>query len=409
MKLSVRKKIANGLVLFLLVPKAATSANELIDTYAEGISEFTADDEVAFQSHSLGSDSLVINSGGVGVATGDGKSGDGSDPTGGDPTGGDPTGGDPTGGDPTGGDPTGGDPTGGDPTGGDPTGGDPTGGDPTGGDPTGGDPTGGDPTGGDPTGYDPSGIDFDPPGDDPSACSPASTAPLLDVHAPIQLVTAENHSVDIFEMSMDPEPTAPRTFKLESTDPSEAIPVPGSVTFGSLSCVPQTIQVVGQNDYLIDGDVNYAIEVLDEQDFVVATVPGVNFDNDDYTGVVVDVVGSNAIPQGGSGVFQVRVANISGERIRRNILYVETTEDLQITNYAASLLSGEPYSGNIVLRNGELRARNVRLESDDMLILTVDITLDQASTTEQVVSARFVNRPSSEEVDDAEAVRTAVP
>ncbi|MGD8359088.1 MAG: hypothetical protein PVG42_13630, partial [Lysobacterales bacterium] len=110
MKLSVRKKVANGLVLCLLVPRAAHTTVELFDTYVDGIKAMSAEDDF-----DLGNDSR-----GFAVARVDPGKPPSGDPTGGDPTGGDPTGGDPTGGDPTGGDPTGGDPTGGDPTGGDP-------------------------------------------------------------------------------------------------------------------------------------------------------------------------------------------------------------------------------------------------------------------------------------------------
>lgn len=349
MKLSVRNKVANGLVLCLIVPKAATTAAEMIDTYADGIAEFAADDDVLLQMERRTSDSVTVNADGSNIlSNGIGEA-----------------------------------------------------------DPAGGDPTGGDPSGYDPSGFDPSG--YDPSGGDPSACLPASTPPVLSISAPRQLVTAENGSSDVFEMRMEPDPLVPRTYRLESTDPSEAIASPDTVTFHNLACIPQTIQVIGQNDYFLDGDINYAIEVIDEQDFVVDTIPGVNLDNDDYVGVAVDVLGPTSIPQGGSGVFQIRVANVSGAPIKRNTLTVETTSDLQITDFAVGLLSGDPYRGNIKLQRGALTGNNVRIDTNDMLVLVVDVMLDSASTTEQVVSARFVNDPTSQQVDDSENVRTAVP
>jgi len=187
MKIEVRRKITNGLVICLqasaILPKVADTAAQTID--AIDLNSFVANQVDSLPNQSEAKFEIAVNEGdskGGNSALADQLDGDplGGDPTGGDPTGGDPTGGDPTGGDPTGGDPTGGDPTGGDPTGGDPTGGDPTGGDPTGGDPTGGDPTGGDPTGGDPTGGDPTGGDptgGDPTGGDPTGGDPTGGDP----------------------------------------------------------------------------------------------------------------------------------------------------------------------------------------------------------------------------------------
>jgi hypothetical protein len=130
MKLSVRKKVANGLVLFLVAPQVVSKVHEFKDNVEDGLAAFSADDNF-----DLAQDSGTL------LASNDGYSPEDShDPSGGDPSGGDPSGGDPSGGDPSGGDPSGGDPSGGDPSGGDPSGGDPSGGDPSGGDPSGGEP-----------------------------------------------------------------------------------------------------------------------------------------------------------------------------------------------------------------------------------------------------------------------------
>ncbi|MEJ8566263.1 hypothetical protein [Elongatibacter sediminis] len=414
MQLTVRKKVANGLVLFLLVPKAGVSASELYETYADGFSQFTARDDfdIAGERESLGSDTATVK-----VKSGsdvEGTDPTGGDPTGGDPTGGDPTGGDPTGGDPTGGDPTGGDPTGGDPTGGDPTGGDPTGGDPTGGDPTGGDPTGGDPTGGDPSGYDPSEFDpdgYDPSGGDPSGCMPASAPQNPVIEAPRQLVTAEDGSTDLFQISMPLGTVYPRTFHIVSSDPGEARVDPDVVQLGDDACIPRSIQVIGQNDYLIDGDAGYSIEVRDEQDFTVGQIAGVNLDNDDYTGVAVDVLGPTSLPQGGNGLFLVRVANVSGDELKKNTLLIETTAQLDITDYATALLSGNKFKGKgkTDKKSGALVFKGVNIGTNDMLIVSVNVKLDKLSVTDQAVSARFVSAKGKHQTDDDEDVRSAVP
>jgi hypothetical protein len=405
MKLSVRKKVANGLVLFLLLPRAAETAVELFDAYSGGLKSFGAEDEFDLTAGKGNFAVAQVNADPAGDPSG-------GDPTGGDPTGGDPTGGDPTGGDPTGGDPTGGDPTGGDPTGGDPTGGDPTGGDPTGGDPTGGDPTGGDPTGGDPSGYDPSAYDpsgFDPSGGDPSSCEPGSTIPLLTIDAPRLLVTAEDGTADLFEMHMAPDPDYLRTYRIVSTRPDEARPVPDVVTFGDNACIPRPVWVTGQNDYKVDGDVDYTIYVLDEQDFPVGSIKGVNLDNDDYAGVAVDVLGPNALPEGGDGLFLVRVANVSGGVLPKSTLFIEPSSGLQINDYAVALLSGKAFRDTGKLKDGVLTFAGVVVEANDMLIVSLGVELVRGGPASQALAARFVNDRSGEETNDDQDVRTARP
>ncbi|MGD8928884.1 MAG: hypothetical protein PVI22_07930, partial [Lysobacterales bacterium] len=306
-----------------------------------------------------------------------------------------------------GGDPTGGDPTGGDPTGGDPTGGDPTGGDPTGGDPTGGDPSGGDPSGYDPSAYDPSG--YDPSGGDPSGCPPGSTLPQLYVNAPRELLTAEDGTSDLFELTMAPDPLAARTFTIMSTRPDEARPVPNVVQFEENSCIPRPIWVVGQNDYAVDGDAKFEINVYDEQNYLVATLPGLNLDNDDYAGVAVDVLGPNALPPGDDGLFLVRVANVSGELLRKGTLVIEPSPALDINDYAVALLSGEGVKLKGKLKDGALTFSGVDIDANDMLIVSVGVEMARESSENQSITARFVDSRSGDETNDDQPVRSSRP
>ena len=110
MKLSVRKQVANGLVVFLLMPKAVATAEELFQAYSDGIRGFAADDDFDLLDGAKGTDSATV----MVKKTSNLQD---EDPTGGDPTGGDPTGGDPSGYDPSAFDPSGYDPSGGDPSG----------------------------------------------------------------------------------------------------------------------------------------------------------------------------------------------------------------------------------------------------------------------------------------------------
>lgn len=338
MKVSVRKKVANGLVLFLVMPKAVATANELYNTYQDGFSQFRADDNFDLASNAASSQSVKVK--GTSSLQGD-------------------------------------------------------------------DPSGADPSGYDPSGFDPSG--YDPSGGDPSACDIATAPQQLVVEAPRMLVTAEDGTSDLFQVSMPLGEPFPRTFYIHSDKPYEAQVFPDTVVMDENACIPQSIRVIGQNDYFPDGDVPFTVDVTDQQDLVVGAVPGVNLDNDDYRGIAVDVLGPTSLPQGGTGLFLVRVANVSGADVAKNTLLIETTRQLEILNYAAALLSGNRFKikgkpdGTSVLE-----FKNVDIATSDMLIVSVDVQLNGMSTTEQEFSARFVSR-EGEQTDDDIQVRSAVP
>jgi hypothetical protein len=93
MKLSARKKVANGLVLCLLAPGVTATVKEFASDVEEGLGAFSASDDF----------DLVSNDGTLLASRAESMLN--ADPSGGDPSGG---GGDPSGG---GGDPSGGDPS----------------------------------------------------------------------------------------------------------------------------------------------------------------------------------------------------------------------------------------------------------------------------------------------------------
>jgi hypothetical protein len=341
MKPAVRSKVANGLIIFLLVPRVADTAMEAMESYG-GMLNFTADDE------------FEVTAEASSVAVAHVRVGEEEDPSGGDPTGGDPTGCDPS------------------------------------------DPSGGDPSGG-------------------------GGAELV-INAPTELVTAEDGSSDIFEVLMEPDPRSSKWFYFNSTDPDEARPEPEAVRFGENACFPKTIRVVGQNDGEDDpsggdpsgggGDPSggsFGIEIRDEQNLVVATIPGRNFDNDNYSAVAVDVLGPRSVPNGSDTVFTVFVANLERGELVDNTLLVEPSPGFAITGYAASLLSGNKLKLKGKIKDGVLRFNGVDLPGGDKLMVAVNATLINGADANQKMTARFLMSASGLESDDDQRVRTSVP
>lgn len=89
MKLSIRSKVANGLVLCLMTPAMAATSNQIKDNIEDGLDLFSASDDF----------DLAADNGTLFASTDQSYLND--DPSGGDPSGGDPSGGDPSGGDPS--------------------------------------------------------------------------------------------------------------------------------------------------------------------------------------------------------------------------------------------------------------------------------------------------------------------
>jgi hypothetical protein len=435
MKISVRRKVANGLVIFLqtsaLAPRIAETATTAWD--AAGLDSFSADDSQELRSNPSHEAELLLNQETKfqGRPPGGGRPGEdppgggpppwvdppGNPPPGGDPTGGDPTGGDPSGGgpppwvDPPGNPPPGGDPTGGDPTGGDPSGGGPPpwvdppgnpppGGDPTGGDPTGGDPTGGDPTGGDPTGGDPSGGGNGAVGlQDPQACAPALGAATVALDAPARLITAEDGSSDRFTLSLSARPEERQFYHFVSSHPNEVQAVPKSLTLFENACRDHTVVLVGQNDSESDGDVAYTVEVRDQNDTLLDTLSGVNLDNDNFSEVAVDILGPPNLRPDKVGAFTIRVANLGQSDLDGNSLNVDLTTGLTAKGHVCSLLSGKACQTSAVTTDAGLRFNGIDLQRGDTLLISVDVLMDGIEAGPQKLSARFLQADSGRESD----------
>ena len=343
MKVSVRKKVANGLVLTLMAPHAVTMANELAKQYSEGFDQFTANDQVDLADGLASSDTHKIKTVG-------GRSAQMEDPSGGDPS------------------------------------------------------------GYDPSGYDPSG--FDPSGFDPSSCPPPDPSggsvpePTVVVESAQPLITAEDGTSDLVQLSMPYDPSVPRVFTLESDRPDEAVPVPNTVELFDYACIPRTVWIQGQNDYEMDGDQDFVIRVIDDNGRVVDALKGKNLDNDSYAGVAVDVLGPRSLPEGEEGNFLVRVANVSGDELPPSTLLIQNSRYLDINDYAVALLSGDRLKAKGKMKKDGLQFSNIQLPTNDVLVVSLSVELSKGSPEEQSLTATFIGPRGSGETDDDQKVRT---
>lgn len=320
MKLSVRRKVANGLVICLLAPKAVTMAADVLDADADGFDAFAAEEEF----------DLALQKGDTAVAPVLA-----SDPC-------------------------------------------------------------------DPSGVDPSGfatVCVDPSGGLPTFC----------VKAPTELVTAENGSADLFEVWSGVDPSGSHFYQFDSNRPAEAEPSPAVVAFGADACERQAVWVVGQNDGEVDGDQNFWIRIRDENGNFIRALPGVNLDNDDYPGAVVDIEGPLVLPLGDSGQFGIIVQNVAGSALPKSNLIVQPTPGLEITNFAASLLGGGDCKCKGQLKDGILSFRGLSLGVREGLLVTIDAVLHESGPNGQMVTARFVRNSDGVEVDDDWSTGTALP
>lgn len=345
MKLSVRSKVANGLVICLLVPRVAVTAAEKFNHRDEGLDDFAADDEFV-----LGADSRPI-------AMVELQAVPASDPSAmGDPSGCV-------------------------------------------------DPTGVgllhvnaptvlvttesdcDPSGG---GIDPSGG-----GLDPSACIPFGNKKLIE----LSMDPPPAYDRVFYIEGTDPTGNLSDEISIE----------PNVILFDDSSCIPQNVWVTGLNDNIVDGDQPYEIRIYDEQDFLQDTVPGVNLDNDNYEGVGIDIAGPNAIVQNGSALFIVNVENFSNGALSGNNLVIEPSPGLAITNFAASLVSGGKFKSKGKLKSGVLTFERVDLGVRDALLVSLKVVLFGGGAGNQKIIARFEQPSDGLQIDDDKTIRPKLP
>ena len=86
--------------------------------------------------------------------------------------------------------------------------------------------------------------------------------PGISVSPTVGLETGESGGVASFAVSLSAPPTAVVIISLASSDTTEGLPAVSSLTFTSANWnVPQTVQVAGVDDAIVDGDVAYHISL----------------------------------------------------------------------------------------------------------------------------------------------------
>jgi hypothetical protein len=280
-------------------------------------------------------------------------------------------------------------------------------------------------------------VQANPAGADPSGgCDPSGAVPTLYINAPEQLVTAEDGSADLVEVSMGPAPESPHFFQVAKkfpvdSDPSGgdpsggvpsggvpsgsdsggALPVPNAVVFDQdyFPCTPKSIWVVGQNGGRVDGDAEYNIEIRDGEGSLLETVPGINYDNDNYTDLTVRLGGPNALSVGDTGMFWVVVENMSKNTLKGNLLLIEPTPGLEITSFVAALWFGDSFKSKGKIKDGILTFDKVTMDPGEVLEVSVEAVLNTGGPDNQKITARFSKDKSGIESDDDHSIRTALP
>lgn len=348
MKLSVRSKVANGLVICLLVPRVAMTAAEKFSPREEGLGSFAADDEFVLgpENGPVAMIRLQADPAGDPSATGD-PSGCDVDPSGmgmlhvnapwmlvtTEST------------------------------------------------------------------CDPSGGSVDPSGGglyDPSACVPFGNMKLIEV----SMDPGPAYDQVFYVEGTDP-----------SGNLSDEISVtPQVLVFREQeACIPQNIWVTGLNDNVIDGDQPYQIRLYDEQDYLAESVPGINLDNDNYKGVAINVAGPSSMPQNGAALYTVNVTNFSGGPLNGNNLVIEPSPGLAITNYAASLVSNGKFKAKGKLKSGVLTFSRISLDARDELLVSIQVVLFGGGPGNQQITARFEQPTDGLQIDDDKTIRPRLP
>jgi large repetitive protein len=195
----------------------------------------------------------------------------------------------------------------------------------------------------------------------------------------ISAQTDEGGGTATFTMALDSQPTGDVTIGLTTSDASEGTVEPSSLTFTSANwSTAQTATVTGQDDFLADGNVAYAVITgnalstdLYYDDFDPGNVQVTNTDNDTF-GVRVSAISGETDEDGATATFTIALDS-------------EPTADVTI-----ALSSSDPTEGTITTASITLTPGNwstpqtvtVTGQNDDI----ADGDIDYAITTATPVS-----------------------
>ena len=158
--------------------------------------------------------------------------------------------------------------------------------------------------------------------------------PGIIVDPSVGVTTTEAGGTGTFNVKLNSAPTDDVTIGLSSSDPTEGIPNPTSLTFTSSNyATNQTVTVTGQDDAADDGDVDYKI-VTAAATSADPTYNGIDGDdmgvvnnNDDTAAIVANpTTGLTTTEGGGTYAFEVTLATPPTDQVTVLLASSHTTE-----------------------------------------------------------------------------------
>jgi hypothetical protein len=248
-----------------------------------------------------------------------------------------------------------------------------------------------------------------PPGYEVTCVEGNEERPTLCVRHPSQLTTSEEGHSDLFELYSGPPVSEVDTYEIRSPDISEATVDIDHVTIDADSCARRPVWVRGVDDGNPDGARNFEIQIRDGNNQFLVSIPGVNNDDDSFTDVTVHVEGTKFMRFGETGQYDVIVQNLTTSASPASNLFVETTLGLEITNFAASVIGGDPLDGTVTFEDGVLSVENFSLESDEVLLVTLEALMHSSNYLGEKVMARVTETGGSATSDDERSVHGYMP
>jgi subtilisin family serine protease len=149
----------------------------------------------------------------------------------------------------------------------------------------------------------------------------------------LDLETSEDGSTDMFSVVLESAPTDTVTITIASTDETEAVATPGTLTFDATTWnVKQTVTLTGQDDNEADGDVGYIVTLsatsndTDYNGIAIDQVEAINFD-DDIPGLSIDAPSPLTVTEaGGSITFDVALNTLPSADVIIDINSDDITE-----------------------------------------------------------------------------------
>lgn len=140
--------------------------------------------------------------------------------------------------------------------------------------------------------------------------SPSPPPPTVDgnitITATTAMVTSENGTTAQFTIVLDSQPTEAVTLSISSSNTNEGTVAPEAVVFTTSNWnTPRTITITGVDDTVVDGDINYSINIvtfssdLNYNNLTIAPIGVTNQDNDSTPPPPVETAGISVTPTSG--------------------------------------------------------------------------------------------------------------